>query len=145
VEGHHIPAIIISAESTKTGSLDVLPIPERLWQELIAQGWRSGFLFRNSHGDKWSNWMYQMGKLKEAFPIDDVGWFRDGRRGMATFNCDQQGLPRYAVKAVTGHKTTRMFDVYAIGTLKGKLMVTHPEFFRKDGGEGTNGAQLLQM
>ena len=80
-----------------------------------------------------------MDKLKEVYP--DCGWFRDGRRGFATYQVETLKKPREHVRAITGHKSDKMFDRYCIGNLENKLRVTNPELFKKKGDEGTPQAQ----
>jgi hypothetical protein len=81
-----------------------------------------------------------MNKLKEVYP--DCGWFRDGRRGFATYQVETLQKPREHVRAITGHKSDKMFERYCIGDIRNKLRVTNPELFKKRGDEGTPQAQF---
>jgi hypothetical protein len=138
-----IHCIRVTPKDTKTDSPDYMPLSNRLWTELTKQGWRNGFLFRNSEGNQLITWNKIMEALKVAHP--DCGWFRDGRRGFCTFMVETQGLEPSKVKAVAGIKTDHVFRRYCIGSLKSKLQVISPEMFGKKGTLGTDSGTVEKV
>jgi hypothetical protein len=140
IDGELYHCITIPPKNTKTDMPDYLPIPERLWQALIQQAglFQTGYVFKNSDGNRLKKWWWIMDDLRKAFPGVDVGWLRDGRRGFITYQCDTKGEDRSSVKLISGHVTDSAFNRYCVGSLRTKLSITHKEKFKKRPDEGQN-------
>ena len=137
VKGEKIHCFSVPPEICKMQKPDLVPIPERLWQAIFSQGWRTGLVFRNTRNGRWKYWFDIWNKLKKAFPDSDPGVFRDGRRGFATHAVHVLHKRKEDVKAMTAHKSDSMFNRYCIGSLEGKTNVTHPGLGEKEASEGT--------
>lgn len=141
IEGQTVHCFSVPPEIAKTETPDLVPIPERLWQAIFAQGWRTGYVFRNSANGQWKHWFQQIASLRRVYP--DCGVFRDGRRGFSSYQVNELGKSRSDVKAMTGHKSDSSFDRYCIGSLKNKLHVTHPDLNKKkEDGDTEKGTKL---
>ena len=77
----------------------------------------------------------QKGKLQKAFG-NDGGVIRDTRRGFVTHKCEVEGRDPAHVRAISGHRTDKVFARYRIGMLRNIVSVVQqpiPPDFRQIG------------
>jgi integrase len=125
IDGRKVRAIFVPPAIAKTDEPDIVPISDRLWNEIFQLGYRTGFIFRNEDGERWKFWSIHKAKLKEKFGID-AGWIRDTRRGFITHKCEVEGHDPAHVKAISGHRTDSIFQRYRIGQLRNIIGVVSP-------------------
>jgi integrase len=134
VDGRKIHALFVPPAIAKTDQPDVVPLSDRLWNELFQLGYRTGFIFRNAEGSRWQYWDRHKRKLKLKFG-PDCGWIRDTRRGFVTHKCEVEGHDPAHVRAISGHRTDAVFNRYRIGNLRNIVGVVQrqlPQDFRKN-------------
>jgi len=116
-DGRKIHAVYVPPGIAKTDEPDIVPISDRLWNEVSQLGYRTGYIFRNAEGDRWKNWDRHKQKLEKKFGLD-CGWIRDTRRGFVTHKCEVEGHDPAHVRAISGHRTDAVFNRYRIGKLR---------------------------
>jgi len=137
IDGQIVHAINVPPQIAKTKEYDVVPISDRLWNEISMLAYRHGFIFRNRLGERWRYWRRHKEILERKFGADG-GWIRDTRRGMVTNKCEVEGHDPEQVRGVSGHRTQSIFSRYRIGNLKNRFNVVNQSNteFR------TNGVQI---
>jgi hypothetical protein len=113
LDGVEVHFFNVPSSIAKTDDYSKPYITQRLWREIKALGYRTGFVFRNEFGGPWENYDHHADKLKEAFG-EDAGWIRDCRRGFVTRKKMIEGHDDYSIMKQTGHKTTSIFKRYLI-------------------------------
>ncbi len=101
----------------KTKQYATVIISDRLWREISGTLHRTGLIFKNSHGERWTDWAWQQKQLRKVFG-DKAGVIRDTRRGSITHITEVEGADPKHVKLQSGHKTNSMFDRYRIGEVR---------------------------
>jgi integrase len=127
IDGQIVHAINVPPQIAKTKEYDVVPISDRLWNEISMLAYRHGFIFRNRLGERWKYWRRHKEMLERKFGADG-GWIRDTRRGMVTNKCEVEGHDPEQVRGVSGHRTASIFSRYRIGNLKNRFNVVNSEF-----------------
>jgi hypothetical protein len=136
VDGIEVHAVSVPPAITKTDEGDTVYFSDRLWQEIKQLGYRTGYIFRNTEGERWRNWRRYANRLKKKFGSDG-GWIRDTRRGFVTHKCEVEGRDPVHVRACSGHKTDSIFNRYRIGKIKNVLDVIYAKH--------TNGVHFGEM
>jgi len=124
IEGRIIHAVNVPPQIAKTKEYDVVPISDRLWNEISGLAYRHGFIFRNRLGEPWRYWRRHKEALERKYGVDG-GWIRDTRRGMVTNKCEVEGHDPEQVRGVSGHRTQSIFSRYRIGNLKNRFDVVN--------------------
>jgi hypothetical protein len=125
IDDRKIHAVFVPPAIAKTDRPDIVPVSGRLWSEIIQLGYRVGYIFRNTEGNRWQNWDIHKRKLEKKFG-PDCGWIRDTRRGFVTHKCEVEGYDPAHVRAISGHRTESMFNRYRIGSLRNIASVVNP-------------------
>lgn len=128
--------IEVPSLDTKTKTQDRVYIPEDLWAVIKMQGWRNGYVFRNTHtGKPWASpvWNYRIRVLKRAFPNDPILQKmvpRDTRRGLISYRLEyapvEERWDAKVTQQVVGHKTISSTERYRVANKERLLEAVFP-------------------
>jgi integrase len=140
-DGNTVHYIDIPSTNAKNKQEDRVYLPERLWNVIISQGWRTGYVFRNSlTGKNWysSTWTYRINILKAQYPdIPQISNIvcRDTRRGFITRKKELEHKPLTIVQRLVGHSSSKSTERYCEAQLDEVIESVYPEHFTESSTE----------
>jgi len=106
--------IYLPTNITKTGEARIIPMSERLFDEIKSLPKKSEYAFTNHIGGRYRDVRNEVQRIRER--TGNNFWFRDMRKGFVTRKVSE-GHDYFAIMSITGHRTTATFKRYNIGTL----------------------------